>query len=162
MSALVAHFVLDQNFPWYAAAVRWPPSLRISRLAEIEPTLTSDVDDWEVFLGLHKRGDVDGFITNDAKLLMQATEMVALQRTSLALVITDDVGHLPIRATGLVMVHLEEVAKQVDGKSHVFRLRARQLTHELPHQHLERIAGQEKNRLSELIGREVTKMGLSP
>ncbi len=36
--------------------------------------------------------------------------MIALSRTSLALVVTNGVGHQPLRATGLITLHLEQVA----------------------------------------------------
>ncbi len=156
------HFVLDQNFPWYAASVEWPSSLKISRLNDVDSTLTHDKEDWEVLLGLSSRGDVDGFITNDAKMLMLPSEMVALSRTRLAVVIPDDVGYAPIRATGLVMVHIEEISKSLDGRPQVFRLRARQVKREFPRDHLERIATQRKQRVSDVIHWETQKMGLRP
>ena len=88
--------------------------------ADIEPQLVSDHlvsdhEDWEIIEALGRRGDVAGFITNDAKMLTQAPEMVALQKTRLALIITESVGHDPIRATGLVMVQLQQIAKQLAG-----------------------------------------------
>ncbi len=161
-STTSAHFVLDQNFPWYATAVVWPSGLKISRLGDIEPTLTYDKEDWEVILGLDRREDVNGFITNDAKMLMLPSEMVALSRTRLAVVIPDDVGDQPIRATGLVMVHIGEIAKSLDGRPQIFRLRARQVKRELPKDHLDRIAGQLKQRVNDLIFWETQKMGLRP
>ena len=91
----------------------WPTDLVIRRLSDHAPDLVEAVDDWEVLVDLDKRGGVDGFITNDASMLVQPTEMVALSKTHLALVITEGVGHEPIRATGLVMVHLEEIARRI-------------------------------------------------
>ena len=119
------HFVLDQNFPLYVTGFKWTrPDLQINRLSDIDAELTHDHDDWEVFRALDKRGDVDGFVTNDAKLLNLPTEMLAVHTTSLALVITESVGDQPIRATGLLMVHLETIADEkpvvfsFDGEEH--------------------------------------------
>jgi hypothetical protein len=134
------HFVLDQNFPWYVVSFPWPSDIRITRLPDHAPDLVQNVDDWEVFLGLSKRGDVDGFITNDANILLQATEMVALTRTRLTLVITDGVGHEPLRATGLVMLHLEEVVRRMDGTAQVFVIRPGPIGQRSPNREINRIA----------------------
>jgi hypothetical protein len=120
-----AHFVLDQNFPWQATGLSWPPSIRVTPLAQAEPALIRDVDDWQIFLALHRRGDVDGFITNDAELLALPTEMSVLARTRLTLVVTAGEGHRPIEATGLVMVYLRQISTQMSGAPQIFLLRPR-------------------------------------
>lgn len=62
---MAAHFVLDQNFPLYVTGFEWTgPSLRISRLSAIDPSLTAAHEDWEVLLALHRQRDVDRFVTN--------------------------------------------------------------------------------------------------
>src|SRR5712692_3606815 len=105
-------------------AFEWTrPDVRISRLYDIQPELTRDQEDWQVLPALHRRGDVDGFITNDTKLLNLPTEMLALHITGLTLVITDGVGDQPIRATGLVMVHLETIVSQMSKKPRIWILR---------------------------------------
>src|SRR4051794_1149878 len=110
------HFVLDQNFPWYVTSFAWPSTLRVTRLSDVAPDFVSGVEDWQVILELARTGDVDGYITNDSSMLEQAEEMVALGRTHLALVVTRGVGHQPLRATGLVMVHLDEIARRMAGR----------------------------------------------
>jgi hypothetical protein len=152
------HFVLDQNFPWHSIGVRWPASLQISQLASIEPHLTAGYEDWEVIRALAQRGDVDGFVTNDAKMLNQSTEMVVLFRSRLVLVVTDGVGHDPIRATGLVMVHLSEITKRVDGKPQVYVLRPGALHMVSPGQQVNKIAEQRRIQPNHLISEELKKI----
>ena len=76
------HFVLDQNFPLYVTGFKWTrPDLQISRLSNIDAELTHDHDDWEVLRAFDKHGDVDGFVTNDEKLLNLPMEMLAVHTT---------------------------------------------------------------------------------
>lgn len=121
------HLVLDQNFPLQATALPWPPPLRLSRLSTIVPDLVANHDDWEILIALQQRGGVDGFVTNDEDMLQLPREMVALSMTRLALVVTAGVGNNAIRATGLLMTHLQEVAKRVNGKPQIFVLKPREL-----------------------------------
>ncbi len=134
------HFVLDQNFPQQIVQLAWPPWLRVSRLAAIEPRLTANFDDWQVLLALNQRGDVDGFITNDAAILYLAREMVVLQRTTLALIIADKVGHDAIRASGLLMTHLTLIARGLNGKPQIHVLRPALVKPQTPGQQLNVIA----------------------
>lgn len=89
-------------------------------------------EDWEILRELDQRDDLAGLIPNDAGILDQAKEMVTLFRSRLTLVVTEGVGHNPIRATGLVMVHLQEIAGRLDGAPQIFRLRPGALTPLLP------------------------------
>jgi hypothetical protein len=158
---LQGHFVLDENFPWFVAGFKWPPSVRVSRLRDVDPTLLGPSDDWQILLALHRRGDVDGFITNDAKMLLLPTEMVALMRTRLRLVITDGVGHEPIRATGLVMTYLEMIARQAaDDRPHIFVLRPGPLRPVSPGAQIDKIALRESLPPNQVISRECANMGL--
>lgn len=122
------HFVLDQNFPFQATGLPWPPGLTVSSLRAIDPQLTRDHDDWEIFRALHRRGAIDGFITNDANILDLPREMVMLSRTQLLLVVTAGLGHDPLGATGLLMVHLPQIAKQMHPKPHIYILKRGRLT----------------------------------
>lgn len=63
------HFVLDQTFPVQGTGLPWPSTLRLSLLQDILPGMEGGHDDWELLLALDKRGDIDGFIANDAKML---------------------------------------------------------------------------------------------
>ncbi|MHB8576514.1 MAG: hypothetical protein ACYDCQ_14425 [Dehalococcoidia bacterium] len=116
-------FVLDQNFPHAPAGLPWPPPIELIPLPEFARHLVRNYEDWEILRELDERGDIAGLITNDAGILDQAMEMVTLFRSHLTLIVTEGVGHNPIRATGLVMVHLQEIAKRIDSAPQVFRLR---------------------------------------
>jgi len=125
-------FVLDHNFPYQVVyGLDWPPYLRLTGLKDIAPQLVDEPDDWRILLQLAARGDVDGYITNDAAMLELPEEMVALSRTMLTLVVTMGVGHNPVRATGLLMTYLPEIAKRTlyrsPRRSTIYRLSAAQL-----------------------------------
>lgn len=117
------HFVLDQNFPFQATGIPWPPGIEVSPLKAIDPELTRNHDDWEIFRALHERGDIHGFITNDANILHLPREMVMLSRTQFTLVVVDALGHDPLGATGLVMLHLPEIAKQTHPSPRIYILK---------------------------------------
>ena len=99
----------------------WPPYLRLSALKDVAPDLIDEPDDWRILLALSAMGDIDGYITNDPDLL----------KTHLALVMTAGVGHNPLRASGLLMTYLSEIAKQVQNQTSrravIFRLSAARL-----------------------------------
>jgi hypothetical protein len=103
--------VLDQNFPLAvkrkgaaeaavsSVGLEWPFDITLVPLAEIDPGLVEQVEDWQILEALHRRGGIDGLITNDERILSQAREMVVLSRTRLVLVVTRGTGHDPLRAT---------------------------------------------------------------
>lgn len=122
------HFVLDQNFPFQATGLPWPPGIVVSALKAIDPELTRDHDDWEIFQALQSRGDVNGFITNDASLLHLAREMVMLAHTNLTLIVIDGLGGDPLGATGLLMIHLPQIAKQNHPTPRIYLLKRPNLT----------------------------------
>ncbi len=152
------NFVLDQNFPWQVTALDWPPYLQLSPLKKVAPHLTRDYDDWQVLLALDRRGDVDGVITNDAKILDQATEVVVLHQSRLVLVVTDGVGDDPIRATGLVMVHLKGIAKQPEARPRIHVLRSAIRDSRVTSKYLDKIARQRRISVNELIANETEKI----
>lgn len=102
--------MLDQNFPIQTTGIGWPPGLQVVRLDSVDRALTEGAEDWEVILELQHRRLFDGFITNDRRILSSPREMIAHERTELALIATDGVGHDPLIATGLVMVHLSAIS----------------------------------------------------
>jgi hypothetical protein len=116
-------FVLDQNFPRQVANLPWPPELALIRLDEIDSRLASDTEDWEILLELEHLGTIHGFITNDANILLSSREMLALSYSNLRLVATDGVGHDPLKASGLVMVHLSDIARDRPGTAMTYLLR---------------------------------------
>ncbi len=156
------HFVLDQNFPLQITSLDWPPPIRLTRLAHLEPELTRDHEDWEIFRALSQRGDVDGFITNDADILQLAREMVVLSRTRLTLVVTDGVGHNALRATGLIMVHLQEITRRIDGRPQIYVLRPNRLEPIVPGKQINKIASRAGIPPNQLISRELTAINDLP
>ena len=151
-----AHFVLDHNFPWQVTDLPWPEGLRLTRLADYDASLIQHYDDWQVFDALNRRGDVDGFITNDAKILHLAREMVVLSRTRLTLVVADGVGHDPIRATGLVMLYLGQITHRLSHRAQIFTLRSGDLGRYQcsPAKRINRLAEHQNITPQELIARE--------
>ena len=161
------HFVLDHNCPYQVVyGLDWPPYLRLSAAKDVAPCLVDEPDDWRILLALAARGDVDGYITNDPDLLDGAEELVALTRTRLALVMTAGVGHNPLRASGLLMTYLSEIAKQVQNqvprRAIIFRLSAARLGdfRRTPGQRLDEIAARKRMPPQELISETLRKIGL--
>jgi hypothetical protein len=97
-------FALDQGFPlpivdslreWFEAEADMVP------LSDVDARLTSEVEDWEIFLALHHHPEPwDGLITTDSGMLSLPRELAALMQTKLTLVDCLAVGHDPVRATG--------------------------------------------------------------
>src|SRR5437879_1168711 len=104
------HFVLDHNFPVQTVGLDWPINVQVTSLADYDRSLINEPDDWKILAALHNRGGVDGFITNDAKMLNLVPEMAVLSRSRLALVVTHGSGWDPLGATGLIMVYLRQIA----------------------------------------------------
>jgi hypothetical protein len=153
------HLVLDQNFPFQVTGISWPRDLQLTPLARLASHLIRDYDDWQVLDELAHRGDVDGFITNDADMLNLPTETVVLRDTHLILVVTDHVGHDPLRATGLLMVHLPTILKQPVGKPNIYILRPGQLTPTSPDVQVNKIASRQGVPPPHLIAQERRRIG---
>jgi hypothetical protein len=162
------HLVLDQNFPFQATGLPWPAGLHVTPLMAIDPDLTHDRDDWEIFRALHGRGDVDGFITNNADILLLAREMVMLSRTQLTLVVTDGLGHDPLGATGLLMLHLPQIAKQHEalaGAHHaprIYQLRRPQMQAKRVGPIINALATREGIPPPDLVSRELAEIARTP
>ncbi len=148
--------MLDHNFPWQVTNLPWPEHLRLTRLADYDANLTQHYDDWQVLDALNHRGDVDGFITNDANILQLAREMVVLSGTRLTLVVADGVGHDPIRATGLVMLYLGQIVHRLSPRAQIFTLRPGDLGRyqSSPAKQIDRLADHRNITPPELIARE--------
>jgi hypothetical protein len=149
-----SRFVLDQNFPWQATTLPWPRRIELVRLEDIDARLTAGVEDWEILASLAQRGDVAGFVTNDARMLGSLYEMIVLQHTRLVLVVTDSVGHDPLRATGLLMVHLSDLAGMSGPMTAKLYPNGRQLR--TPGQRINDIAGH-RNTSPQLIQSEAIR-----
>ncbi|MDP8922590.1 MAG: hypothetical protein M3O34_06895 [Chloroflexota bacterium] len=158
-------FVLDHNFPYTATGIRWPPTITLTPLQEYDRRLVREHEDWQVLTELARRGDVGGYITNDtndARMLNLPTEMVALARSRLILVVTDETGDDPLAATGLLMAYLPEIAVRERGNRHAQLDRLRPL--DLGRQRddvqkiLRELADRHYAHVDQMIAREWTKI----
>lgn len=121
-------FALDQNFPQpvLAALGDFIIEAELIPLGDIDSRLTEDMEDWQVLLALHHHArEWDGLITTDSSMLKLPRELATLLQTRLTLVVAEEAGHDPLRATGLLLLHLPSICGDTDpNTSQVWRLRA--------------------------------------
>jgi hypothetical protein len=121
----VAPFALDHNYPApiIKRAKPFLAEVELVSIGEIDPSLPG-YEDWELLLTLHHHSrDWDGIISNDTSMLEQERELAVLGYTHLSLVAPVAAGHDPIRSTGLVLAHIEEIAaRTTPRKPQVWRL----------------------------------------
>ena len=136
-------FALDQGFPQplIDAATPYFLDVELVPIRRIDPRL-AEFDDWEVLLALHHHERAfDGLITTDDSMLNQARELAVIRQTNLTLVVTHAAGHDPIKATGLLLAHLDYVCSQTrPDESQVWDLVARNRPAKSPWELLERVA----------------------
>lgn len=124
----MALFALDHNYP--APIIdRARPFLRdveLVPIGEIDPRLP-EFDDWKLLLALHYHSRAwDGMISNDTSMLEQDRELAVLGYTCLSLVAPVAAGHDPIRSTGLVLAHIENIASRTTtARPQVWKLHGR-------------------------------------
>lgn len=137
-------FALDHNFPQPIAAVlgEYQEDATLVPVSKIDERLTMDTDDWELLLALHLHEQLfDGLITTDSSMLNRARELAVLCQTKLTLVVADEAGHDPVKATGLVFAHLGGICQRTDpGTAQIWVLRARSRPADSPWDHLTRVA----------------------
>lgn len=136
-------FALDQNFPAPVAG-RFAdlfPNIELVAVREIDEAF-SELDDWELFLELHRHPEVwDGLVTNDSNLLSLPKEMVVLSQTTLTLVVLEGEGGSPVKAVGLLLAHLSHIAHQSDlGQAQIWSLKQSMKGADMPLKYLERVA----------------------
>ena len=135
-------FALDENFPENILeslhlGIR---EAELVPLRKIDPRLR-DMDDWKLLLSLHHLATWDGLISADSHMLLTARDIAVLHQTRLTLVVVDRAGHDPIRAAGLILVHLPTIcSKTVRTTGQVWRLSAQVKNHEEPWDELKKIA----------------------
>lgn len=137
-------FALDHAFPQPIVEVLadlFSGEVELVPIQKIDPGFP-DLDDWQVLLALHHhRRAWDGLVTVDANMLALPREMWVLMRTRLSLVVTEDAGHDPIRATGLLFVHLSSICRRTQPtRAQVWRLRAGERQPEDPMERMKSIA----------------------
>jgi len=139
----VALFALDHNYPM-PIIEQAKPYLRDAELVpigDIDPRLP-ELDDWELLLALHHHSrEWDGLISNDTSMLDQERELAVLGFTRLTLVAPVAAGHDPIRSTGLVLAHIEDIASRTTPrKPQVWRLPGRTGGGHHPDQFIDKLA----------------------
>ena len=121
-------FALDQNFPQPVLETlgEYIYEADLVPLGEIDPRLIDAMEDWQVLLALHHdKRPWDGLITADSGMLKLPRELATLLQTKLTLIVAEESGHDPLRASGLLLLHLPGICQQTDqSKAQVWRLRA--------------------------------------
>jgi hypothetical protein len=137
-------FALDHCFPEPIVEVlrEWLTEAELVSIRHIDARLTDNTEDWQLLLALHHHSRPwDGLVTNDSSMLRLPREMSVLMQTKLNLVVADDAGHDPLKATGLVFAHLPWICSRLDAnKSQVWQLRANRKPAEDPWELLRSIA----------------------
>lgn len=146
-------FALDEQFPETILE-----SLKLGiREAELVPLRKidmrlRDMDDWKLLLSLYHLGEWDGLISEDSKMLINPRDIAVLHQTNLTLVVVDRAGHDPIRAAGLLLVHLPAIcSKTVRSKGQVWKLNAQVKNHEEPWDELKKIAEHRNTSVTQLF-----------
>ncbi|HKC25702.1 MAG TPA: hypothetical protein VKF32_13210, partial [Thermoanaerobaculia bacterium] len=136
-------FALDHNFPVpiVEALKEFIAEAELVSVGDIDRRLV-EMDDWELLLALHHDPAAwDGLITNDAAMLRLPRELSVLLETKLKLVVADEAGHDPLKATGLVFAHLPQICQRLNpDESQVWRLRVTTKNPEKPRELLAKLA----------------------
>ena len=75
-------------------------------------------------LHVHER-PFDGLISIDDSMLKQPRELAVILQTNLTVIATEGAGHDPIKATGLLLTHLDWICKRTTShEAQVWHLRA--------------------------------------
>ena len=104
--------------------------------------LLPKLQDWELLKALHQheRG-WDGLITSDDSMLNLEKEMSVLTQTKLTLVVANGQGHNPIRATGVLLAHIDNICHQtLRTKAQIWNLNVSQKPAYQPWDELTKIA----------------------
>lgn len=149
----MARFALDEDFPdtIIEALGLGVPEAALAPIRHIDPGLRR-MDDWELLLSLHHLGEWEGLVSTDSSMLNLPRELAVLHQTNLTLVIIQESGHDPLRAAGLLLVHLPMICrKTVRSKPQIWKLSAQNKNHEDPWREMIRIAGHRKVPVNQLF-----------
>lgn len=144
---------LDHNFPAPVLAAFDSLLGRVELVAirDLDPAY-AELADWELFVALHRRTDIDGLVTNDDALLSLPKEMTVLSQTHLTLVVAKGEGHSPIRAVGVLLCHLNHICEHSQPeRAQIWRLSVKQKDAEIPHDYLEKIAERAKSTVKDIV-----------
>lgn len=149
----MVRFALDEDFPdtILEALGIGVPEAELVPIRRVNPKLRR-MDDWELLLSLHHLQEWDGMISTDSRMLNLPRELAVLHQTQLTLVVVEQAGHDPIRAAGLLLVHLPTICrKTVPSIPQIWKLSAQNKNHDDPWKELARIAEHRKTSVKELF-----------
>ncbi len=107
-------FALDENFPQpilREAVDKYVLDVDVVPLLELDPDLLGTYQDDELIEELGRRG-IDGLITCDDNMIFRLEVLEAIRRARFSIVTCRRVGDDPVRASGLLLIHLPDVAKR--------------------------------------------------
>lgn len=131
------------------------------KLRTAYPGFEKGKEDWEVIEEIDRGGNNQGFITCDEHMTVQVPEMHALSKSRLLLLVVRGGGQNPIKASGLLLAHLEEVLHLCDGTPRIVYLQTRPLGKpDGPQQRINEIARQKHRTPPELIREAEVEMEL--
>ena len=138
----MARFALDEDFPdtIIEALGLGVPEAELVPIRHIDPRLRQ-MDDWQLLLSLHHLRGWDGIVSTDSRMLNLPRELAVIHQTYLTVVIVEQAGHDPIRAAGLLLVHLPVICRRtVPSIGQIWKLSAQNKNHEDPWKELKRVA----------------------
>ena len=146
-------FALDEDFPETVldALGIGIPEADLVPIRHIDPRLRQ-MDDWRLLLSLYHLGEWDGLVSTDSSILKLPRELTVLHQTNLTLVIVERAGHDPIRAAGLLLVHLPMICqKTVRSTAQIWKLNAQSKNHDDPWTELSKIAVHRQTSVKQLF-----------
>lgn len=138
---MVLRLALDHNFPLPVVTALRPSIAGVSleSVSEIDARLPL-ADDWQVILALSQKG-YDGLVTQDAKMLNLAKELLVMEQTKLTVIAIESTGHHPVAATGILLAHLDRLRLRIDRlRPQVWRLNVKLGSSEHPGTYLNKVA----------------------
>ena len=166
----MVRFALDEDFPdtILDALGLGVPEAALVPIRAIDTGLRR-MDDWRLLLSLYHLREWDGLISTDSRMINLPREVSVLHQTKLTLVVVEKAGHDPIRAAGLLLVHLPTICrKTVPTVGQIWRLSAQTKNHDAPWDELKKIAAHRsigvqslyrESKLSEALLRRPLKRG---
>jgi hypothetical protein len=149
----VIRFALDEDFPdtIIDALGLGVPEAELVPIRHIDPRLRQ-MDDWKLLLSLYHLENWDGMVSTDSKMLSLPRELAVIHQTKLTVVIVEKAGHDPVRAAGLLLVHLPTICrKTVRTTAQIWKLSAQNKNHDDPWEELRRLAEHRKTNVKQLF-----------
>lgn len=116
-------FAVDHDFPEPILRATAPfLPIDVEMIATLDRRLVDRLDDWQVILALSQAG-FEGLITLDTAMLSLPRELAVVHQTRFTIVAIEAAGYNPLRATGQLLLHVQEVAAQHDSSQpQIFRI----------------------------------------